>query len=532
MDICVDSNDKRFLNCVNRMLGELDVNLKTSDDTLNELILSYSRLTCAGQERCLNIISELCSDNYPEAIYLMAILLKELQDKKIVYCIEKILLCGRFPLWERLNDMCVFRYFLFSKQVFRDEDEEYLVFKRMYYSFLRELCGQIKSDWSYIPIADRKRTVIIVVSQLVNKYHAPTKYMGFIYAYLKKMGYHVRCYVCHIEGTGGYWDWNERLSYRNFLKRTGSFLYKLNDVKIKGYNLELHNEDYVEGLRHTVHMIWEEKPEFVLELGSETMLAGLCSSFTSVVTMGLTSKFPVTNAQVIASLIEMTEEQQLLWRENLKAGQIIVPIKLNLYEDEAGILYSDPIRAEFGVPKQAFVIIIAGNRLDQEVGQEFESILYRILEKDEHFVIAVIGECVELKKRLRTRYDGERIYFLGHQNDFRKSIAMGDLFINPPRQGGGTGGLFAVMQQVPVITLDHCDVEANVGKDFVCQSVEEMPELAYRYFTDGEFMEKQKENCKKAAAKMNVDNEQMLCRLCNEVKFAAEMWERNRNDTL
>ena len=70
------------------------------------------------------------------------------------------------------------------------------------------------------------------------------------------------------------------------------------------------------------------------------------------------------------------------------------------------------------------------------------------------------------------------------------------MFLNPPRQGGGTGGLYAIKSEVPVITLDNCDVEAIVGKEFVCNSLEDMVNMVEKYYTDNEFMKKQKEICR------------------------------------
>ena len=88
------------------------------------------------------------------------------------------------------------------------------------------------------------------------------------------------------------------------------------------------------------------------------------------------------------------------------------------------------------------------------------------------------------------------------------------------------------MEEVPVITLGDCDVEQNSGKEFVCGSIEEMPKLVYQYYTDKEFMDRQKENCRKETmAKTNVDNEKELRKIHDAVKECADRWEEKRNDT-
>ena len=73
--------------------------------------------------------------------------------------------------------------------------------------------------------------------------------------------------------------------------------------------------------------------------------------------------------------------------------------------------------------------------------------------------------------------------------------------MNPPRQGGGGGAARAQAVGKPVVSLKHCDVEAVSGKDFCCDTLDEMATVIKRYCTDKEFYksmsEKSLENYKK-----------------------------------
>lgn len=519
MDIYADnSGEKTFFSIIYKMLGELDERGRFDTETLHQLKCTYQKLTEEKQEKCLGMLYEMMRDNYAAVIYLTAVILRETGDKKALRYVIRLLASEEYPLWERLNDSSQLRMYLFTGNPFR-ENEAYDGLKRVYEGFIKEIQYKINHFLPFVPFEKRTKKVILVASQLINKYHAPTTYVRRICSCLEKMGYEAECFVCHFYGVDGYWNWNKGFYSQNFMHETGSFEQIFENEKIKGYNLELHGADYIETLRSAVCMIWEKKPEYVLEVGSETILAGLCREFTTTVTMGMTGALPVTNSSLIVSLSEDFQEEQKLWKTLLDKEQKAISVRFTVHDQKAQKAESTCQKRDFGISEDAFVIIIAGNRLDLEIKESFEEVLYQILEQEKHFVMAVIGKCPELEKRILKGKWADRFYFLGHQPDFRGAVGIGDVFVNPPRQGGGTGGMFAIMEEVPVITLDHCDVEENAGKEFVCNSIEEMPELVYKYYTDKEFMDRQKANCRKnAMAKTNIDNEAELWKIHDAVK--------------
>ena len=133
-------------------------------------------------------------------------------------------------------------------------------------------------------------------------------------------------------------------------------------------------------------------------------------------------------------------------------------------------------------------------------------------------VLAVIGNCEALEKRIAETYR-ERFYFLGYTEELQKTMTIGDLFLNPPRQGGGTGAMYAILQEIPVVTLDNCDVQVNVGKVFTCDSIESMVNLVHQYCEDKGFMEKKKEACRRKAEEiLAVDEKENYRRLCEFVE--------------
>ncbi len=514
---------KDFLLAVSKMMKEIGEHGKYSEDTRQCIIETYAQMSESEQISSLKLICGAASETYSIGISMMAELLRVIKDLKIIECITGILTELSYPLWERINDTLLLRSYLFTYSDF----EGYQTYRNMnliYKTHLDEIWARGRFLYDYIPHKKRNKKIVIILSQMLGVIHSPTNWTKVIADSYGKLSYDVECFVCHIKGTESCWDWKNVQYFNNFMDVTGQFQRMLGDVKINGYNFTLNASDYIEQLEKAVKMIWDRKPEYVLEIGEATILAGLCASFTTVVTMGCTKNMPVTNAPLIALQKDYSKEELKMWNEQLGDAQKMTEVKM-FFRDAKG--QDNYKKADFGISEEDFVIIIAGNRLDEEVTKEFLEIVYRILDLEACFKVAVIGVCPDLEARVLNGGREARFFFLGGQKKFRETIAMGDVFLNPPRIGGGSGGMFSILEEVPVITLDHCDVESIAGADFVCNSIEEMAPLAHRYYADAEFMNRQKENCRKAALRhTGIDNKQSLRKLSEDVRAYAKEVER------
>lgn len=515
---------KEFLSIISELIGQLEQQGRYNTDTLQNMKIAYERMPEVEQQKCLKILADILDDNKIYAVYVLSTLLIELEDKKVIPYIEEVLESTEIPLWRRISDMYQMRYTLFAKVLDDSEVNHYQKKKQMYKKIMFELRKELGMRYRYIPYQNRKKTVIIVVSQLVNKLHAPTKKTMSIVHYLKQLGYKVYVYVSFYWGEEGQNDWYIERSFRNFKHESGA--YHIKDTELEGYNMVLNPSTYILEIRDLLGRIWDEAPEYVLELGDEILVADLCRDFTTVVTMTFSKAVPVTSAPIIARYFSYSEEEDAQYHRCLEENQIVIDVK---HTDQYTLDMPKQVclhKSDFGIPEQCFTIIIAGNRLDTEISDSFLKIIYQILEKSQQIVIACIGNCDELQLRIADQYK-ERVFFLGNAAYFRETIAIGDLFLNPPRQGGGTGGFFAIMEQIPVITLDHCDV-ADVGKEFTCESIEEMPQLVERYYLDHNFMKRQKEVCLENAKKLlDVDSVENFRKLCNVVKEQTLRRENN-----
>lgn len=517
---------KEFLSIVSLLIGQLEQCGEYDAHTLQDMKRAYDNISETAQSECLKILADIFNDYKEYAIYFLSTLLRELKDVRIVPYIEQMIEDEDIPLWKRISGMYQLKITVFACAMLRGTVEEYQNDKRMYTKIMYDIRRRMETRYSYIPYLNRKKRVVIVVNQLLGYNHAPTRKVIAISKYLKALGYDVKVDVCFYHCIEKIDEWYKSTEMNNFLHESGRYTHKINDTEIRGFNLLLNSSNYIWGLQDLLGRIWDEKPEWILELGDKTLIGDLCRDFTSVVTMGCTKAVPVTNALLIARYFTYSAEEEEQYSKYLGEGQRVVDVK---HTDQYMLEMPKQVclqKSDFGISEQCFTIIIAGNRLDTEVSDSFLEILYQILEKSRQIVIACIGNCDELQLRIADQYK-ERVFFLGYAAYFRETIAIGDLFLNPPRQGGGTGGLFAIMEQIPVITLDHCDV-ADVGKEFTCESIEEMPQLVERYYLDHNFMKRQKEVCLENAKKLlDVDSVENFRKLCNVVKEQTLRRENN-----
>ena len=128
------------------------------------------------------------------------------------------------------------------------------------------------------------------------------------------------------------------------------------------------------------------------------------------------------------------------------------------------------------------------------------------MKMESNVMVAFVGKCERLEKQMQSGAFSSRYKFIGQVEDFMGIMKIGNIYLNPPRQGGGTGAYYAAANELPIITLPNCDV-TQVGERFVCDKLEDMPRIVDRYIHDHDFMESQKKYCRERTKKLyKVDN--------------------------
>ena len=258
---------------------------------------------------------------------------------------------------------------------------------------------------------------------------------------------------------------------------------------LKQYGLDL-NKTSREKMLDVIGILYNKRPEFILQFGGLPRLDQLWRSMSTFIAIPAGNNYEASDAQLLASYQQSNPEPVEAYIESqgqhyIKMNLISLPLEENAQEIE----YT---KKGFGIDENSFAIVIAGNRLDDEITPEFKELMSRIISENDNVTFVIIG-IYELP--LPEDIDSHTVR-LGYREDFIQTILITDLFLNPKRSGGAGGALRALNSGIPVITLPNCDVSAFCGEDFTCESYDEMAVLVHRYITDQDFYKSQS---KKAA---------------------------------
>lgn len=270
-------------------------------------------------------------------------------------------------------------------------------------------------------------------------------------------------------------------------------------------------------LRILLQTVRNLKPGLVITIGGMSILANLVQSMVSVLTVGLSAsnmEITMTSCQTLSRELEESD-LNLLERMGIQESSIIRSVANFIIPKQTVTL----TRRDIGLPEDKFVIFVVGNRLDLEIDQAFIDMLVRAM--DEDIVIAFIGifniEIVEKVPELQNR-----IFYYERCRELFEFLEVCDLYVNPYRNGGGTSGVWALIQGKPVVTTPYGDVAANVGEEFWTESYETMSVLIKRYKNDADFYRIMSEKAK-ARAKILTDAE-------NEFVHVIEEFEKRTNE--
>ncbi|CAO3357402.1 glycosyltransferase [Azospirillum melinis] len=124
-------------------------------------------------------------------------------------------------------------------------------------------------------------------------------------------------------------------------------------------------------------------------------------------------------------------------------------------------------RAGYGLPDDAFLCLVIGNRLDEEADGAFLAMLESLIDRAPRVAVAFAGEAGALPQRLQRSRHAGRLFHLGYVTDMADLMQMADAYVNPQRTGGGASAAEALAAGVVPVSLPVGDVSAVIGARFV-----------------------------------------------------------------
>jgi len=119
-------------------------------------------------------------------------------------------------------------------------------------------------------------------------------------------------------------------------------------------------------------------------------------------------------------------------------------------------------RADLGLPDDALVCVTAGFRLEQEVGGPWATRMAGALAQHAGAVWLLVGGSGQVPKALQQLPPG-KVLALATRPDVSAVLNLCDIYVNPPRMGGGFSVAEAMAANLPVLAFAGSDGGDKVG---------------------------------------------------------------------
>ncbi len=355
---------------------------------------------------------------------------------------------------------------------------------RHIFSFVRSLVDY--EGLEYRPQAERNSDIIVMcTSQFLKEGHAPTtRVLDYSYVFQRHLGKKViiindagmHYYESpDLEGVVSF-NYYEEHSSRQYIEHRGE-RFEFLQVGLRMPDIGVINE--------LVRMIYSINPLFVYNIGGSCLTSDLCTPFVTTASLPCSFSFPVTAGQYLLLGRElMPADNERL--QTLMPHQSVIVTNFNYTFRESTRVYT---RAEFSIPEDAFVISVVGNRLDDEINEDFVMLLNGILAADKTICVALVGEMRQQARIIDGIDEGsrKRLFFTGGLKDASEFIRLTDLNINPDRSGGGRAAFEAYYYGIPTVSLRKGDAYHAGGSEFGADDYGDYLRIVTRYVQDDEF---------------------------------------------
>lgn len=213
-----------------------------------------------------------------------------------------------------------------------------------------------------------------------------------------------------------------------------------------------------------VDEILDLKPDMVLSFGTMSVVADLCRGLVDVVAIPYGSYLPLAEPDYLALPRPVGPgDDAALAAAGLTRGRVL-SINYTYAPPPAGAPRS---RVALGVPEDAILTAIVGLRLGSEVTPAFAAALDDLVRREPRLFFLFVGPMDDYGPRVAPNpHLAARSRAHGYETDVMAVLGVCDLYLNPPRGGGGSSAAYALSAGVPAYSLAAGDVAIVVGPAF------------------------------------------------------------------
>jgi SAM-dependent methyltransferase/glycosyltransferase involved in cell wall biosynthesis len=477
--------------------------LKSINVVLKNLALHVMEQSEQEKQQSISQLLQLAKryhgiDSY-QAFILLSFLLMEFMEEQSIPLIVDLTMQEEFKL--RVEEKFYILRQLQTK-IFRTPSLDTKVTKQkvesLYQHLFDTLCEEYQDRLVAIPREKRdSKKVFVMTDQFLKKRHAPTHSALERSYYLSALGGKRVKIVNTLGGSSTkgqiiWWKYyisSELGEYKDWTE----YNYKDQVFEFWQSKLDLFDTDSISSI---LDLVIEEKPEYILNIGGQSIVADLCSMIVPTIALATVfSKLPVTLGTFSVIGRKLAEEE---WKEIIQKGiprEAIreVPFTFELQEQTNHFK-----REDYQIPASAFALAVVGTRLSQDVSDEFIQVIEKTYAYGTHLVFVGFFETYH---EMCKRHPGLREHssYTGYCDDVLALMELCDLYVNPKRTGGGFSVIEAFRKKVPCVSLAFGDVATAAGEEFCVASYEDMVQEILHYQTDASYYELKAELASKRA---------------------------------
>ena len=224
------------------------------------------------------------------------------------------------------------------------------------------------------------------------------------------------------------------------------------------------------------------KPDLVLSFGTMSPVADLCRGLLDVVSIPFGTYLPMAQPTWVALPRALTAGDEAGLAASGLDRDRVIPIAYTYAPPVTG---TPKTRAELGVPEDAIAVAIIGLRLGDEVTPSFAATLDDLVRQEPRLFFLFIGPMDNHADLVASLPDlARRSKAHGYDPDVVSVLAACDLYLNPPRGGGGASAAYAMSRGVPAYSLASGDVATVVGPGFHLPVLTDFATRATRFADD------------------------------------------------
>lgn len=196
------------------------------------------------------------------------------------------------------------------------------------------------------------------------------------------------------------------------------------------------------------------EPEVVLYVGFCSPLLDMLWRLAPTVALSTYSLPPLGRCDLWLHGYESDDTRPPSWREQDQPLPFHYPFRL-----PSGRPEGKDWRALLGLGDRR-VMISVGVRLSQEIASDFATQILALLDTHPGWVWVLVGDPA-LPDAIASGHAA--VIHLGPQTDIRGLLDVSDIYLNPPRMGGGFSVIEAMEAGLPVVSLDNSDGGQKIG---------------------------------------------------------------------